>query len=67
MIKKVINDANEERLKVIKRMALIKQYDEEYAIRMSKNITTRIDKEIWDKERETNSTQELKMGITFHL
>lgn len=66
MIKKIINDANEERLKVIKRMALIKQYDEEYATRMSKNITKRIDKEIWDK-KETISKDELKMGITHHL
>ena len=66
MIKKIINDANEERLKVIKRMALIKQYDQEYAARMSKNITKRIDKEIWDK-KETISKDELKMGITFHL
>ena len=66
MIKKIINDANEERLKVIKRMALIKLYDQEYATRMSKNITKRIDKEIWDK-KETISKDELKMGITFHL
>ena len=63
MIKKVINDANEERLRVIKRMAMMKRYDEDYAKKLSQTIVRKIDQTYENQNKDEIDENKIRKSI----